>query len=485
MNVAAKQVFIINRLEPSLLEKVMDSPDPSERVAFEGTEYSLYDLRGLINENQREYGDNPMHFGPGFNNNYDQYPLLKPTAESIREVEIDSTLSSGVFKKSTLLNPNAAATFGSDIKEEAFDALLAFRKSILDQTKDYPPPPPLLYLVQNGEKFPHRTKKSFSLQQGKQKSKKTTELAMEVGVYISQVLGSNDDSIYFEVVEPGVVLFFDNEQGESYAARTMKLIKSLAGIPADQESPLLKYCDLREYSPKQRIEIIHAGVESTPDVKWVIIDGIVDIMEDFMSAEEGHLVITDLLRLCSKYDIHVTGVLHQNKGLSKDARAHVGSIAGQKCEVEVMVERDPEDKSLSVVSAKESRGLPFEDFAIRWEKGGLPYIVQDFYTGKTTATGQKKIIPPSDVDTTTHTRLLNESYYNQEEKLAWKQLTLAVKVAVSGWMLDKVDREIGLNKAEEWVTYWLANGYIELTGTPGTRSAKYSIKYKNEITELN
>src|SRR5690606_32794869 len=124
--------------------------------------------------------------------------------------------------------------------------------------------------------------------------------------------------------------------------------------------------DLREHSPSQRLEIIKAGIEVTPNVKWVVIDGIVDIMNDFMSAEEGHFVVTDLLKLCSQYDIHVTGVLHQNKGAqSKDARAHVGSISSQKCEIEIMVEKNQDDHSISIVSAKESRGLPFEDFAIR------------------------------------------------------------------------------------------------------------------------
>ena len=270
---------------------------------------------------------------------------------------------------------DVAAGEASDAPEQEFDALAAFGKSILDQKKDYPLPPPLMRFVQNGKIFPHRTKKSFSLQQGKQKSKKTTELAMEVAAYITPNPPHEGDSIYFECVEPGVVLFFDNEQGESYAARTMKLILALANL---KESERLIYCDLREFRPQERKQVIAAGIKSIQNVKWVIVDGIVDVMNDFMSAEEGHLVITDLLKLCSLHDIHVTGVLHQNKGASKDARAHVGSIAGQKCEIEVMVERDTENKNLSVVSAKETRGLPFEDFAIIWEEGALPRIVQDW-----------------------------------------------------------------------------------------------------------
>ncbi|MFC4213470.1 hypothetical protein ACFOWA_19915 [Pedobacter lithocola] len=279
---------------------------------------------------------------------------------------------------------DVAAGEAAEAPEQEFDALAAFGKSILDQKRDYPLPQPLMHFVQNGKIFPHRTKKSFSLQQGKQKSKKTTELAMEVAAYINNYPVNEGETIYFECVEPGVVLFFDNEQGESYAARTMKLILALANL---KESDRLIYCDLREFRPKERKKVIAAGVKSTPNVKWVIVDGIVDVMDDFMSAEEGHLVITDLLKLSSQHDIHVTGVLHQNKGASKEARAHVGSIAGQKCEMEIMVERDTENKNLSVVSAKETRGLPFEDFAIIWEEGALPRIVQDWSASNSNNTG--------------------------------------------------------------------------------------------------
>lgn len=342
-----------------------------------------------------------------------------------------------------------------------------FKKSVMDQTRDYPAPAPLMYLVQNGEKFPHRTKKSFSLQQGKQKSKKTTELALEAAAYINPV--TSDENIHFECVEPGVVLFFDCEQGESYAARTMKTILKLAGL---ETSKRLIYCDLRGLTPKDRMSAIEAGIESTDGVRWVIIDGLVDVMTDFMSAEEGHSIITDILSLCSKFDIHVTGVLHQNKGVSKDARAHVGSIAGQKCEVEVMVERDPEDSTISIVSAKESRGLPFKDFAIKWEKGGLPFIVQDWSQCETSYTLKQKLPLPSQVDDSVHKKLITSTFYNKPEKMIRSEIRASVKGALSEWQ----DLDVGLNKANDWVNHWLTYGYIEQEGTAGTKSCKFMIR---------
>jgi len=300
----------------------------------------------------------------------------------------------------------------------------------------------LLHFVQNGVIFPHRTKKSFSLQQGKQKSKKTTELAIEVAAYIRHFPTS--ESIRFECVEPGTVLFFDCEQGESYGARTMKLILKLADL---ETSESLKYFDLRELTPTTRLDIIEAAIKHVPNVKWVIIDGIVDVMNDFMSAEEGHSVITGFLVLCSKYDIHITGVLHQNKGLSKDARAHVGSIAGQKCEVEVMVERDTNDKEMSIVSAKESRGLPFDDFAIKWERGGLPYIVQVGLSEQQSPAARRTNSPANMEDHKLYTILTEAFSHSKNGSYEYKELVIQVDIAC-----DTLKCPLGVNKVKEMIT---------------------------------
>lgn len=251
-------------------------------------------------------------------------------------------------------------------------AVEKFRKSILDQNREYPPPAPVINLWQNGKTIPFLTKKSFSLWQGKQKSKKTTVLALAVAAFIYNY--AKNDLTYFTAAAEGTVLFFDTEQGESYASRTMKLILSLAGL---KTSTKLVYCDLRGYSPKERMEIIRAGIENTPNVQLVIVDGVVDLMNDFMDANEGQITIDKLVKLSSDFDIHIAGVLHQNKA-DKNARAHVGTFASQKCEIEISTEVDPADRNQSIVTCLNSRGLPFESFAIRWDIDSLPCIVQEW-----------------------------------------------------------------------------------------------------------
>lgn len=250
-----------------------------------------------------------------------------------------------------------------------------FRASILDQSKDYPLPQAIINFVCQGICIPLFTSKSYSLHQGKQKSKKTTGLALMIADYIRS--SPSEAQIRFECAIPGVVLFIDTEQGESYAARTMRLILKIAGLDSSEK---LIYCDLREHPAADRRKIIEAGIRLTPNMKLVVIDGIVDLMTDFMDPVEGHMTITHLVSLCSHYDIHIAGVLHQNKN-DKNARAHVGTISSQKCEMEIATEIDPDDRAQSIVSCVNSRGLPFEPFAIRWDKGSLPEINQDWTSG--------------------------------------------------------------------------------------------------------
>lgn len=292
----------------------------------------------------------------------------------------------------------------SPLRSNNTDYSALFKGCILDQERDYPDPIPLISLVRDGERYSLLTKGSISLWQGKQKSKKTTALAVAIAAFISQVL--SQDRVRFEAEERGAVIFFDCEQGQSYAARTMKLILKLAGL---QSSSNLTYCDLRTLTPKERLGVIKQGIIKTPNIKIVVLDGVVDLMEDFMDPREGHALVMELLSLASTHDIHIAGVLHQNKGTSKEARAHVGSIFSQKCERELIVERDPQDHSISKIISKESRGLPFDGFSIKWNKGELPKIVQELTSDKANKVKREKALSPGDLELEIHEAILQEA----------------------------------------------------------------------------
>lgn len=329
------------------------------------------------------------------------------------------------------------------------DYLSLFESTILDQSKDYPDPEPILNLVRDDDVHPFLTKGSFSLWQGKQKSKKTTVLALAVASIIAE--NKSTDPIRFQSDEVGKVLFLDCEQGKSYAARTMKLILKVADL---ESSKNLIYCDLREIAPKERLELIKVALEFNHGIKLAVIDGLVDFMEDYMSSQEGHALVIELLKLCSQNNIHIAGVLHQNKA-DKNARAHIGSISSQKCEVEIMVERDPDDSSLSVVSFKETRGLPIDDFAIRWDKGQLPCIVQQWERVQQPSTGRKRLSQPHEFPEATHVEILTKVFKEQSE------LTSAEfqEGLMAAWSIFSDDMK--LTRAKTFRSWYVQNGYLK------------------------
>lgn len=106
-----KRVLIWNRIEEaSMRDKLINSADPTEKVFFEGVEYSLYELRGLINQNQKEQEQSTFSFGPGFNENFLHYP--NPS----KEMPTKDTGSEIKSKKNHVLNINAAKRFANNIE---------------------------------------------------------------------------------------------------------------------------------------------------------------------------------------------------------------------------------------------------------------------------------------------------------------------------------------------------------------------------------
>jgi len=304
---------------------------------------------------------------------------------------VQTALQPEVIKNSPLIalsevtnNIHVLSAEGPEESIKTTEAYQNFLSSILDQKKEYPLPVPVISMLQDGATIPMLTLKSFSLWQGKQKSKKTTALAMAIATFLSG--DKSNEPVQFVGSIEGDVLWFDNEQGESYAARTMKLILKLAG---QEYSKKFTYCDLREFSPKERIEIIKAAITANPNTRLVVIDGLVDLLSDFMDAGEGHAVTTNILKLCSQFNVHIAGVLHQNKN-DKNARAHIGTISSQKCEIEIATEVDPNDRSQTQVICVNSRGLPFDTFSIRWDKGSLPCINQEWSAEKASDTKAAK-----------------------------------------------------------------------------------------------
>ena len=254
-----------------------------------------------------------------------------------------------------------------------------------------------------------------------------------------------------------------------YGSRTQFWILSIAGTP---ESGFLKFYDLKIYNPTDRIQIIETLIsEIRPDI--VVIDGIRDLVFDINSPEEATNSTGDLMRWAESNNCHIINILHQNKG-NEHARGHLGSEMINKSESVLKVTQN-EDKQI-VLEPEFTRGLAFNAIAFERDGNGIPHLIENWKPENVTANGVKRVTPPYDVDPSTHKDIIRDTF-NVNPEMIRNELEVSAKANISRWL----SREIGIGKVREWIQHWEQFGHIKKTGTPGTRSAKYSINK----TELN
>ena len=134
---------------------------------------------------------------------------------------------------------------------------------------------------------------------------------------------------------------------------------------------------LREYSPKQRRQIINHALASDPGIGFVVIDGIRDLLYDINSPSESVDLINDLMRWSSMHDLHIHTVLHLNKG-DDNTRGHIGTELNNKAETILQITKSQFDGNISEVKAMHIREKEFEPFAFRINNDALPELVGEY-----------------------------------------------------------------------------------------------------------
>lgn len=245
------------------------------------------------------------------------------------------------------------------------------------------PEPPAYCLINN---LPSLTAGNFSLINGKKKAGKTFLL----GVLIASII---DNSLQIESIKgclpegKNSVLYFDTEQSQYHATRSIKRICELVGNPNPDN--LFAY-GLRPLSPEKRLEVIEDVVLRTPNVGFVAIDGIRDLLTTGINNEQEATKLTNLFLKWS-YDlgIHIVLLLHQNKN-DVNARGHIGSEVVNKAETVISVTKE-EKCNIFKVSCDDSRDISFDDFYFSISENGLP-CASDLKVFKRRAVTDPKLI---------------------------------------------------------------------------------------------
>jgi len=238
------------------------------------------------------------------------------------------------------------------------------------------PPPEIAWEIRddNSEEFNILgTLGNFSLVKGKAKSKKSFFINMAIAAAVGKGLLQNklrsplkDDF--------NQVLYFDTEQSKYHVQKAVKRICTQIGVGIPSN---LNTYGLRKSSPSERLKLVEYAIENTPDLGFLVIDGIRDLITSINDESESTNMASKLLKWTEVYNIHIIVVLHENPGSDK-ARGHIGTELTNKAETVIALEVDKSDDNISTVTAGFCRNKSFKPFAFEITDDGLPKIIEDY-----------------------------------------------------------------------------------------------------------
>lgn len=255
---------------------------------------------------------------------------------------------------------------------ELFKKLEACRIDILEDI----PPPEIAWEIRdaNSEGFSILgTHGNFSLVKGKAKSKKSFFINMAIAAAVGKGLLQN--KLRSPLKEDfNQVLYFDTEQSKYHVQKALKRIFTQIGVGI--QSKLNTY-GLRKLNPSERLKLVELAIENTPNLGFVVIDGIRDLITSINDESESTNMASKLLKWTEEYNIHIIVVLHENPGSDK-ARGHIGTELTNKAETVIAIEVDKYDDNISTVSAGFCRNKSFKPFAFEVTDDGLPQIIENY-----------------------------------------------------------------------------------------------------------
>jgi hypothetical protein len=314
------------------------------------------------------------------------------------------------------------------------------------------PPPEIAWEIRddNSEEFNILgTHGNFSLVKGKAKSKKSFFINMAIAAAVGKELLQNKLRSPLKD-DLNQVLYFDTEQSKYHVQKAVKRICTQIGfgIPSN-----LNTYGLRKLNPSERLKLVEYAIENTPNLGFVVIDGIRDLITSINDEAEASNIASKLLKWTEEFNIHMVVVLHENPGSDK-ARGHIGTELMNKAETVIALQVDKYDGSISIVSAGFCRNKSFKPFAFTITDEGLPEIIEDYVIEMTS---KKKGFSLLTLSPEYKFQLLKEVFENGEE-LKNGELVNQMKIVVNksfsgrkGIGLDNIKKLITESRDEGWI----------------------------------
>ena len=287
---------------------------------------------------------------------------------------------------------------------------------------------------------------NFSLIIGKAKSKKS----FFINIAASAVLGKDLILNQFRGTLPpeqSTVLYFDTEQGRYHVQLALKRICDQINV---KEPKNLIVYGLRSLKPSDRLKLIDYAINKTPNLGFVIIDGVKDLINSINDEAEATLISSKLLKWTEDRNIHIMTVLHQNKS-DNNARGHIGTELINKAETVLSVTKNEQDEDISIVEAQQCRNIEPKPFAFEI-KNDLPVLVEDFEIRTETKSSKYDI---SDLEDYRKFKLLIEAF-SKNESFTYSELRIQIQLAYK----KEFNKKLGDNRAKELITICKNNNWL-------------------------
>jgi len=284
---------------------------------------------------------------------------------------------------------------------------------------------------------------NFSLVKGKAKSRKSFFINLAISAATGEGLMQNMLRSPLKA-DKSTVLYFDTEQSKYHVLKAAKRI--CRQINNSLPNNLYTF-GLRKANPQQRFKLVEHAIENTPNLGFVVIDGIRDLITSINDESESSNIASHLLKWTEQFGIHIIVVLHENPG-SEKARGHLGTELTNKAETVIAIEIDSTNTEVSIAKPSSCRNKPFQPFAFEINESGLPVILHDYEIPSKSS--KKKTIDLLIFSKEENIKILTLAFTYQS-KLMYTELTQRVKNAVE--VLKSCKNGTGNNKIKEYISY--------------------------------
>lgn len=158
--------------------------------------------------------------------------------------------------------------------------------------------------------------------------------------------------------------YVDTESSDFDFYRTLERIRKQTLL--DQLPHNFDALAVREDTPGDIQKVLEYYLEMNKDCSILVLDGILDLIQDFNNVSESFMLVQWLKKITKKYDLLIICVLHLGK---KDGSTigHIGSFLDRKSQSVLKVEKNKDKKTIELTSTFLRSSEDFNPISIQFQ----------------------------------------------------------------------------------------------------------------------